>query len=159
MIPAHGHHEQPWSFAEIAVIVGWVSFLWTALRWSWALSSCCCGRGRIDAPRKPGRAEEAEIEQDVTTCFRNSNKGKREDLPRDRSPSAKQERRRPNSTTPERRPSTRAGMESPEAKWAQAQILEAMVQRAQPVVQDLRDMHRLGGGGPGPVLRRGSRLQ
>lgn len=35
-----------------------------------------------------------------------------------------------------------------DGEWAQAQILEAMVQ----------DMHRLGGLGPGPMLRRGSRL-
>ena len=48
---------------------------------------------------------------------------------------------------------------SPGGRGAQEQILEAMVQRAQPVVQDLQDMRRLGGVAPGPVLRRGSRLQ
>ena len=61
--------------------------------------------------------------------------------------------------TPEKKTRLGSLSNSPEARLAQSHILEAMVQRAQPVVQDLQEMHRLGGPGPGPMLRRGARLQ
>lgn len=156
--PPHGVDAQPWSYGEFAVLAGWAFFLWTLTRWSWALVGYLCCTRRISTPRKPGRNFGAEFEKEIPSCFKDTGRDKRRDLPRDLSPPAKREGNRPSSVTPERQSRTSTMKDSPEAKWAQAQILEAMVQRAQPVVQDLQDMHRLGGGGPQPTLRRGSRL-
>ena len=150
-----------WSFGEFAVVAGWIFFflgllqdLWTALQW-------------IFSPRRPGREGKAESNQKGQTedraCSprgktRESGTPRRSWSPRRESPRVGQ-----TSTTPERRQQMEWMRESPgrspEARQAQARILEAMVQRAQPVVRDLQDMHRLGGGGPGPMLRRGSRIQ
>ena len=151
----------PWSFGEYAVLAGWAFFLlsllkglWSALHWQ-------------ITPRKPGSKDRAENTQEqslgVKVCSQCGRTSEGEEPRRDRSPSRERTRRRQISITPEKKrsadPSLVSPGRSPEAQAARTQILEAMVQRAQPVVQDLHDMHRLGGVAPGPMLRRGSRIQ
>ena len=144
-----------WSYGEFAVAAGWIFFilgllqgLWTALRW-------------IFTPRRPGREGKAESDRGEKTEDRAcSPRGKTSESG---TPRRNWSPRRESSRTRQRRHQKDWMRESPgrspEARQAQARILEAMVQRAQPVVQDLQDMHGLGGVGPGPMLRRGSRIQ
>ena len=149
-----------WSYAEFAVVAGWFFFflslvqgLWTAIRWSLT-------------PRRPGREGKAELQQgggtEDRTCSPRGKTSTSGTPRRSWSPERESSRARQVSVTPERRRQKDWMRESPgrspEVRLAQTRILEAMVQRAQPVVQDLQDMQRLGGGGPGPMLRRGSRI-
>ena len=151
---AAGDSAAEWAFGEYAVLAGWAFFglgllkgVWEALRWS-------C------SPRKPGSEEQAE-RTPTRVCSQCGRSNEGEQPRREQSPRRESSRRRQFSVTPEKKPSEGPELESPgrspEIQRARAQILEAMVQRAQPVVQDLHDMHRLGG--VGPVLRRGSRIQ
>ena len=145
----------PWSFGEFAVIAGWIFFLWSTLRWLWTLGHWLCpkdvsaeaskgirggGQSRTGSTGK-GQGRKGRGTQGCIT-FRRSSR-----------PTLGDEK------SGEKRLSSKALIESPEARAAQGHLLEAMVQRAHPVVQDLHDMHRLGGVGPGTMLRRGSRLQ
>ena len=151
-----------WSRGEYAVIAGWGFFVLGLLKSLWSVVSWIC------TPQKPGSEGKAEAstvrEARETICSQCGKANEEKDRGRCSSPVREEAKRRQCSTTPERNQGMRVTQmqvspgRSPEAQVARTQILEAMVQRAQPVAQDLRDMHRLGGVGPGPMLRRGSRI-
>ena len=133
-----------------------IFFLWSTLRWLWTLGHWCC-TSRRTSPRKPVRVSDAEDNREQAAWEKV--KAERDEARRDASPLGGRQGQQWVTRTPEKRLSSKALIESPEARAAQGHLLEAMVQRAHPVVQDLHDMHRLGGVGPGTMLRRGSRLQ
>ena len=145
------------SFGEFAVLAGWFFFACSLVQWTVSLVICCCQRKR-GPPRQPGRVIEAEVAQQAQTSW-SKDKARGDERARDASPLKGGSVRRSISMTPEKKIRSGDLSTSPEARLAQSHILEAMVQRAQPVVQDLQEMHRLGGQGPGPMLRRGTRLQ
>lgn len=152
-----GDDSPEWSFGEYAVLAGWAFFVLSLLKGLWGILWWC------QTPRKPGSEDRAE-KTGAQTCSQLCGRTREEEEPRrSHSPMRGGSGKRQISVTPERRRVTNSLMESPgkspEIQGARTQILEAMVQRAQPVVQDLHDMHRLGGVGPGPMLRRGSRTQ
>ena len=162
-VPPRGDVPEEWSFGEFAVVAGWFFFGCSIVRWVWTLSRWC-GEGFRVSPRQPGREKGGEPSWKSPKWAKAEERKEgwpQGDSPtshRGMSPLRERSARRPVSLTPEKLSRRTPMNSSPEARAVQDQILKAMVQRAQPVVQDLQDMRRLGGLGPGPMLRRGSRL-